>query len=85
MLIGRENEIKELMEKYNSLESSFVAIYGRRRIEKTYLNNQKMIFTIKIYSYLLYCVISLHNKNKKYCEKYLHNGYNKVYNVIEGD
>ena len=32
MLIGRENEIKELMEKYNSLESSFVAIYGRRRI-----------------------------------------------------
>ena len=28
MLIGRENEIKELMEKYNSLESSFVAIYS---------------------------------------------------------
>ena len=40
MLIGRENEIKELMEKYNSLESSFVAIYGRRRIGKTYLINE---------------------------------------------
>ena len=40
MLIGRENEIKELMEKYNSLESSFVAIYGRHRIGKTYLINE---------------------------------------------
>ena len=40
MLIGRENEIKELMEKYNSLESSFVALYGRRRIGKTYLINE---------------------------------------------
>ncbi|MBQ6783782.1 MAG: ATP-binding protein [Acholeplasmatales bacterium] len=28
------------MEKYNSLESSFVAIYGRRRIGKTYLINE---------------------------------------------
>ena len=52
--------------------------------KSTTLNNQKTIFIIKIYSYLLYCVISLHNKNEKYCEKHLHNGYNKE-SVIEGD
>ncbi|MGN0237019.1 MAG: ATP-binding protein [Lepagella sp.] len=37
MLIGREEEIKLLHEAYDSAESEFVAIYGRRRIGKTYL------------------------------------------------
>lgn len=37
MLIGREEEIKLLQEAYDSAESEFVAIYGRRRIGKTYL------------------------------------------------
>lgn len=37
MLIGREEEIRQLEEAYNSAESEFVAIYGRRRIGKTYL------------------------------------------------
>ena len=40
MLIGRELETKELRDIYNSDESSFVAIYGRRRIGKTYLINE---------------------------------------------
>lgn len=37
MLIGREDEIRILEEAFGSHESEFVAIYGRRRIGKTYL------------------------------------------------
>lgn len=37
MLIGRENEVKTLTDAYNSVRSEFIAIYGRRRIGKTYL------------------------------------------------
>lgn len=37
MLIGREEEIYQLENAYSSSESEFVAIYGRRRIGKTYL------------------------------------------------
>lgn len=36
-IIGRELEQKELEIAYNSLEAEFIAIYGRRRIGKTYL------------------------------------------------
>ena len=36
-MIGREAEIKKLMQAYNSESSEFVAVYGRRRIGKTYL------------------------------------------------
>lgn len=37
MLIGRKKEIQELREAYESDESKFVAVFGRRRIGKTYL------------------------------------------------
>lgn len=37
MLIGREKEITRLQKAYESQESEFVAVYGRRRIGKTYL------------------------------------------------
>lgn len=37
MLIGRDKEIQELQQAYDSDESKFVAIFGRRRIGKTYL------------------------------------------------
>ena len=37
MLIGIEKEIQELQQAYDSDESKFVAIFGRRRIGKTYL------------------------------------------------
>lgn len=37
MLIGRENEISILNKKLASSKSEFVALYGRRRIGKTYL------------------------------------------------
>ena len=36
-IIGREKEIKELNELYNSDSNELVAIYGRRRVGKTYL------------------------------------------------
>ncbi len=36
-IIGRKKEIKQLTEYYNSGKSEFVAVYGRRRIGKTYL------------------------------------------------
>lgn len=37
MLIGREKEIKTLLQAYHSEYSEFVAVYGRRRIGKTFL------------------------------------------------
>ncbi len=40
MIIGREKEIKILNNSYKSEQSSFVALYGRRRIGKTYLVNE---------------------------------------------
>ena len=36
-MVGRINEIKLLESKYNSDKSEFVALYGRRRVGKTYL------------------------------------------------
>ena len=39
-MIGRENEIRELRRRFASEESEFVAIYGRRRIGKTFLVNE---------------------------------------------
>jgi len=39
-MIGRNYEIRRLNEAYESAESEFVAIYGRRRIGKTYLVNE---------------------------------------------
>lgn len=37
MLIGRKEEQRALLEAYNSDESEFVAVYGRRRVGKTFL------------------------------------------------
>jgi AAA+ ATPase superfamily predicted ATPase len=49
-LIGRENEIAILNEKLQSSKSEFVALYGRRRVGKTYLirNAFKVEFTFQI-------------------------------------
>lgn len=40
MIIGRDKEQQELREAYFSEESKFVAVYGRRRVGKTYLVRQ---------------------------------------------
>ncbi|MBQ9430576.1 MAG: ATP-binding protein [Kiritimatiellae bacterium] len=39
-MIGREKEINELQEAFASDQSEFVAVYGRRRIGKTFLINE---------------------------------------------
>lgn len=36
-MVGREKEIKELEELYQGNRLELVAIYGRRRVGKTYL------------------------------------------------
>ena len=36
-LIGREQEIEALNKYYNSGRSEFIAVYGRRRVGKTFL------------------------------------------------
>lgn len=37
MLIGRDDEARKLKETLSSDSSEFVAVYGRRRVGKTYL------------------------------------------------
>ena len=39
-LVGREKEIEKLNEYVNSGRAEFVALYGRRRVGKTFLINQ---------------------------------------------
>ena len=49
MLIARNRESQELLSAYQSEESKFIAIYGRRRIGKKYLVRQtfKGLFTFQ--------------------------------------
>ena len=42
MVIGRKTEIQELEELYRSDRPEFVAIYGRRRVGKTFLVKQAL-------------------------------------------
>ena len=44
-MIGRVKERDELVRMYESDESEFVAVYGRRRVGKTYLIRE--VFTDK--------------------------------------
>ena len=37
MIIGRKKELEQLVEAYESEYSEFVAVYGRRRVGKTFL------------------------------------------------
>ncbi len=41
-IVGRKKEIEELNRHYYSDRSEFVAIYGRRRIGKTFLIKQAL-------------------------------------------
>ena len=42
IIIGREKEIEELERRYRSNRPEFVAVYGRRRVGKTFLINEVM-------------------------------------------
>ena len=41
-MIGREQEIRELNERYDSNRPEFIAVYGRRRVGKTYLVDETL-------------------------------------------
>ena len=41
-IIGRRNEVEELEKLYHSERPEFVAIYGRRRVGKTFLIKQAL-------------------------------------------
>jgi len=41
-MIGRKKEIQELNERYDSGNAEFIAIYGRRRVGKTYLIDETL-------------------------------------------
>lgn len=40
LIIGRQKEIEQINECYESKESQLVILYGRRRVGKTFLINQ---------------------------------------------
>ena len=41
-MIGREKEIKEISQLYESGKAEFVAVYGRRRVGKTFLVDESL-------------------------------------------
>ena len=41
-IIGRKKEIEELLELFRSDRAEFVAVYGRRRVGKTYLMDETL-------------------------------------------
>lgn len=41
-IIGRESEIRELQERYSSSTPQFIAVYGRRRVGKTFLIDEAL-------------------------------------------
>ena len=47
MIVGREKEIKKLNDLYNSDSAELVALYGRKRVGKTFLIDEVFEGTIK--------------------------------------
>ena len=41
-MVGREEEIREMNERYDSGKPEFIAVYGRRRVGKTYLIDEAL-------------------------------------------
>ena len=41
-IVGREKETRELKSLYNSDKAEFVAVYGRRRVGKTFLIDEAL-------------------------------------------
>ncbi len=50
-IIGRKKEIEELMRLYKSGKPELVAVYGRRRVGKTFLINTLFADKITFFSY----------------------------------
>lgn len=52
-MIGRRDEINELNNLYNNGKAELVAIYGRRRVGKTFLVDQVFNGANKVYGLLI--------------------------------
>lgn len=48
-MIGRKDELRRLKAAYDSPESEFVSVYGRRRIGKTYLVNEAFCYSFSFH------------------------------------
>ena len=74
-MIGRKNEVEKLEELYNSNKAELVAVYGRRRIGKTYLIQE----TFKNKFFFKHSGLSLDdNDDNKKLETQLENFYNSL-------
>ena len=49
-LIGRQHEQDLIREYYESPKAELVAVYGRRRVGKTYLRSNRSVCTISLKS-----------------------------------
>lgn len=72
-IIGREDEEKILEEAYQADSAQFIAVYGRRRVGKTYLI--KNFFAQKKDTHLFYVTGTndgkLSEQLQNFCEKFL--------------
>ena len=68
IVIGREKEVKELNRLYNGKRAELIAVYGRRRVCKTYLIDEtlkeKLLFGMQGFLRMtkirkVYCKLSL--------------------------
>ena len=69
LIIGRQKEIEQINECYESKESQLVILYGRRRVGKTFLINQ--IFDEQF----AFKLVGDYNQNKK---EQLYNFYEEL-------
>ena len=77
-MIGREKEKQELLNLYNSDRAQLVAVYGRRRIGKTYLIDQ--VFKDKfVFRHAGLSPLEIKsNKKDSPLKRQLHNFYNSL-------
>ena len=48
-MIGRELERKELLRRYERNKPEFIAVYGRRRVGKTFLSKIRLRFAMQVF------------------------------------
>ena len=78
-IVGREKELLELEKLYQSNKPEFLAIYGRRRVGKTYLVYE--CFQDR-FAFYVSALSPVDNKNLK-PEDILHNQLNNFYNALK--
>ena len=77
MLIGRKEEKNKLLEAYNSEYSSFVAVYGRRRIGKTFLIRETFNYDFT-FEHVGLAGANKQEQIKEFCKSLYKSGYKKI-------